>query len=317
MHRLHTLFFSLILLIATCEITVAAPQVVVTIKPLHALASGVMGEIATPKLLITGGHSPHSYSLRPSDAKALADADLILWIGPELESFLARPLANLAQEAKQLVLLQHPELIRLPQRAGGTWNNNNHEEDHDTTKEAEGTEPQAGSYNPHLWLDPQNAIKICHLLAETLSELDPANSPVYRQNALILQGRLVGLDQEIAQRLQPIHTLPYLVFHDAYPYFEQRYNLNPLGAISVSPEHRTGAKRISLIREEIETSGARCVFAEPQFKPQLVETLIAGTSAKSGILDPLGANLDSGVESYFALLRNMSVNLLQCLQKSR
>lgn len=292
----------------------AAPKVVATIQPLHALAAGVMGEIATPTLLIKGGHSPHNYSLRPSEAKALADANLIIWIGPELESFLVKPLANLAYGTRQLALLQQPELTRLPQRAGGTWNVNDHHAD-ETEHEREKSKDLAGSYNPHLWLDPQNAIHIIRLLADVLTELDPTNSTAYHNNALILQKRLQELDQELDQSLSSINDLPYLVFHDAYPYFEQRYNLNPLGAISVSPERRTGAKRIAEIREKIKTSEARCVFAEPQFKPQLIETLISGTSAKSGILDPLGADLTAGPESYFTLLRQMANSLQQCLRE--
>ena len=140
-------------------------------------------------------------------------------------------------------MLQHPELIRLPQRAGGTRESEDNHEEH------EGGAIAGGSFNPHLWLDPQNAIKISHLLADALAELDPINRSVYQQNAQLLQIRLEKLDQTITQQLQPVSTLPYLVFHDAYPYFEQRYNLKPLDAISISPDHRTGAMRIARIRK--------------------------------------------------------------------
>lgn len=308
-------FLSLIQFLFFFGHALAEPKVVTTIRPLYALTAAVMGGTTTPTLLVKGGHSPHNYSLRPSEAKALAEADLIVWIGPELESFLVKPLANLAAEARQLELLQQPELIRLPQRSGGTWSGHDHHLE-TTEHEDEKSETVAGSYNPHLWLDPQNAIQIVDLLAEELADLDPSNSTIYHNNSLTLKKRLQHLDRELTQSLKSISDLPYLVFHDAYPYFEKRYNLNPIGAISVSPERRTGAKRVAGIRKEINTSGARCVFAEPQFKPQLIKTLISGTPARSGILDPLGADLAAEPESYFVLLRQMADNLKQCLQEA-
>jgi len=308
------IFLGLIQSLLFSSQALAEPKVVTTIQPLYALVTGVMGEIADPLLLIKSGHSPHNYSLRPSEAKALAEADLIVWVGPELESFLVKPLASLAPETRQLALLQQSELIRLPQRSGGTWSE--HDLHLDANDHGDGhSETEAGSYNPHLWLDPQNAIQIVRLLAEALAELDSSNSAIYHHNAIIMQQRLEKLDQELAQSLEAISNLPYLVFHDAYPYFEKRYNLQPIGSIAVSPERQTGAKRIAAVRKEIKVSGASCVFAEPQFKPQLIETLISGTSAKSGILDPLGADLAADSDSYFILLQQMAESLQKCLQK--
>lgn len=288
----------------------SAPSVVTTILPLHALTAGVMGNVAAPTLLIKGGNSPHSYSLRPSDAKALSNADLIIWVGTELESFLAKPLVNLSQKSRIITLIQQQELIRLPQRVSGVWE---HHDEHG--QEISETGHSEKHYNPHLWLDPQNAIRIVRLVTEALIALDQTNRTVYQSNALDLEKRLLKLDQELDHQLQHVKDLPYLVFHDAYPYFEHRYNMHPLGAISINPERRTGAKRIAEIRNQIKASNALCVFSEPQFKPQLVQALISGTTANAGILDPLGADLSPGQESYFVLLRRMGENLSECLQE--
>ncbi|HKJ05406.1 MAG TPA: zinc ABC transporter substrate-binding protein [Geopsychrobacteraceae bacterium] len=308
MYRVTTFIFTLILSSIFVPRVSAAPNVVATILPLHALVVGVTEGVSRPKLLIKGGHSPHSYSLRPSDAKALEDANLILWVGPELESFLVTPLNSLASTAAKLELLKQKELVRLPQRTGGVW-------DSFESLDHAGAD-HAASSNPHLWLDPQNAVNITRLLASKLTELDPKNGRTYKANAQRLEERLQRLDQKIDQQLDPVRELPYLVFHDAYHYYEQRYALQPLGAISISPERRPGAKRISEIRKMVQESKARCVFAEPQFKPQMVETLISGTSVAVGILDPIGADLTPGVDSYFTLLEKMTENLKKCLMGS-
>lgn len=307
-----------LLLTLSMSTALAATDVVVTIKPIHALISGVMKDIGKPTLLIKGGQSPHSYSLRPSDARALADAELVVWIGPELESFLVQPLHSLAPSAQKVELLRKPELIRLPQRRGGNWTDgHDHSEhpDHHDHADTVDTEIRR-SNNPHLWLDPHNAIDIVTLTTESLSELDPNNAATYRTNAHHLIQRLTALDRELAAQLKPLQSRPYLVFHDAYPYLEARYRLNPVGAISINPDRRTGAKRVAEIRATIESSGALCLFSEPQFRPQLVNALLDGTDARGGELDPLGADLPAGADSYFELMRALATALEGCLDPS-
>jgi len=280
----------------------AEPKVVVSIKPIHALVAGVMQGVAQPALLVQGGGSPHGYVLRPSDARLLASADLVIWVGHTLESFLEKPLATLAREARQLELTAVFRDRLLPFRSGHNW------ESHDTDQ-AEHHHAQ-GELNPHLWLNPQLAKQIVDRVAATLSTIDPSNQAVYRHNAKQLQRRLDDLDRQLANKLKPVQTTPYIVFHDAYQYFEMAYGLNAVGSITINPERMPGARRISEIRNKIKKMNARCVFSEPQFEPRLVATITEGTAARTGILDPLGAELPAGPESYFVLLNDMADNLL-------
>ena len=281
------------------------PAVVVSIKPLHALVAGVMRGVGEPQLLMQGGGSPHGYALRPSQARALAQADLLVWVGEGLEGFLIKPLATLAQGTRQLELADVLHDALLPQRAGGNW-----EED---APEHVAGEHDHGAYNPHIWLSPRLAQRIVTQVAATLSEIDPAHREQYQANAARLNERLVRLDAALARRLAPVRAIPYIVFHDAYAYFEAAYGLNAVGSISIDPERRPGARRIGEIRERIRTLQARCVFSEPQFEPRLIATLIEGTGARSDQLDPLGVDLTAGEEAYFKLLEQLTTDLLRGL----
>lgn len=284
------------------------PSVVVTIKPIHSLAAGVMAGVATPKLLIEGGGSPHSYSLRPSDARALSEAGLVVWVGEGLESFMKKPLAALGTNARILTLAQAEGVKLLPSRSGGAWENSvEHHDGHDHG------EAHGESFDYHIWLDPANARAIVGQIAAELGRLDPANSNAYQANARQLDERLRGLDAELGNRLAPINQIPYVVFHDGYQPLEKRYSLNAVGAITVSPDRKPGARRLREIRSTITSLGAKCVFSEPQFEPRLVATVTEGTGARAGILDPLGADLPAGAEAYFELMRNLAAYLESCL----
>jgi zinc transport system substrate-binding protein len=282
------------------------PNVVVSIKPIHALVAGVMQGVAEPRLLISGGGSPHGYVLRPSQARALADADLVIWVGHSLEGFLEKALATLARQARQLELAVVLREQLLPLRGGGSWDAHaEHEED---------AEHEADELNPHLWLSPPLAKLIVARTATALSEVDPAHQDRYRRNAQQLQARLDELHRQLTDKLAPVKGVPYIVFHDAYRYFEAAYGLNAVGSITVDAERRPGARRIGEIRAKIKELNARCVFSEPQFEPRLVATIIEGSGARSGVLDPLGAELAAGVESYFQLMNNLADNLLAGLR---
>ncbi len=284
------------------------PQVVVSIKPIHALVAGVMQGIAEPQLLVKTGGSPHGYALRPSETRALANAELVVWIGPSLESFLEKPLATLARQAQQLELTKALRDQLLPARKAGSWDGHAHAAAHQEHSESE------GEGNPHLWLSPLLAKQIVAQTEAALRKIDPGNTAAYRLNAERLQQRLDALHQHLSDQLAPVNAVPYIVFHDAYQYFETAYGLNPIGSLSVDPERKPGAKRISEIRAKIKALNARCVFSEPQFEPRLVATIIEGTDTRTGILDPLGADLPAGTESYFLLLNNLAKNLLAGLR---
>lgn len=285
------------------------PQVVTSIKPVHALVAGVMQGADEPELLIEGGASPHDYSLRPSDVRNINQAQVVFWIGPVLESFLEKSLQS-ANQTRSIELMDTPGLTLLPIRKAGVWEADQHhkgEEDHHHEHE--------GRYDAHIWLDPHNAIVMIRHIGTMLGEVDPAHRAQYEKNSADWIQRLKELDQELATQLTPVKDVPYFVFHDAYQYFEHRYELNALGAITVGPEQLPGARRVQEIRSRIRANQARCVFGEPQFEPSLIHTLIEGTPARQGVLDPLGARLPAGPEAYFQLLRNLADSLRDCLQQ--
>lgn len=284
----------------------ARPAVVASIKPVHALAAGVMQGMGEPLLLIPGGASPHEYSLKPSDMRALGSAQVVFWIGSDLESFLVKPLAN-AKTARSVALMDAPGVVVLPLRAGGAW------EAHDRDSDHRHDHGSAASRDAHVWLDPINAIAMVRWMVTVLGETDPAHQTEYARNGAALVERLERLNQQLASDLAPVGEQPYLVFHDAYHYFERRYGLNAVGSVVLDPERRPGAKRVAEIQARVRERKVRCVFGEPQFQPTLVETVIAGGNARRGVLDPLGADLPAGPNAYFQLLQGLSEALRGCL----
>jgi zinc transport system substrate-binding protein len=307
-----------------------AVEAVVSILPLHSLVAGVMQGVAEPYLLVPGGASPHSFALRPSDARRLDRAQVVFWVGPTLETFLERPLAALARDAVVVEMSELGDIALLPFREGGAWEAHDHghdgtadrahedrpgdrEDDRHAEHPGEHREDHDRPVDAHLWLDPMNAIAFVRTAAATLGRIDPGNKARYDLNAGAVVQRLQALDAALRTQLAPMHGKPYIVFHDAYRYFENRYGLTPAGAITVSPELAPGAKRLVEIRGRIREEAAICVFAEPEFEPKLVRTLVQGTEARTATLDPLGARLDAGPDAYFQLMRNLARDLVGCL----
>lgn len=306
-HRfIRTLVFALGVLAASAPAH-AAPRVLASIKPVHSLVAAVMQGIGTPGLIVSGSGSPHDYALKPSDARALADSEVIFWIGPDLESFLHKPIATLAHAARSIALIQTPGLEQPASRTEGSA----HEppEPH----RAGADEHHHADADGHVWLDPDNAALLVGRIAAVLAEADPANASGYAANAAALAPRIAALKSELAAVLAPVSHRPYVVFHDAYRHFEHRFALNPVGAITVRPETSPSAGRISEIRDRMRRLGAVCVFAEPQFPPRLVELVREGSAARSAVLDPLGAALEPGPDLYFALMRDLGRSIAACL----
>ena len=194
-----------------------------------------------------------------------------------------------------------------------------HDHDHDDHKdEAKGghDDHAHGEIDMHLWLDPKNAKAMVHEIEEVLSKADPANAAKYKANAEALEGKLDALTAEISKTIAPVKNRPFVVFHDAYQYFENRFGVSAAGSITVSPEKLPGAKRLKEIQAKVKELGATCVFSEPQFQPKLVKVVTEGTKARAGVLDPLGADLKDGPELYFTLLRNMAKSMKECLSPS-
>jgi zinc transport system substrate-binding protein len=306
-----------------------APKVVVSIKPLHSLAAAVMGDLGDPVLLIEGASSPHTYSLRPSQARALSKADLVIWVGPSLEGFLQRPLAALASDARSLRADSMDGVKILSARSGGVWGDETHEHthgeenthedghahedehEHDRAQLADGE--KVSPIDPHLWLDPTNAQAITRAIAQELARQDPANADAYRANAERYAERLAVLDRRLRERLRPFADETYIVFHDAYQYFEAHYALSPAGAVTVTPGRAPGVRRVLEIQKRIRSAGARCLFAEPQFPPALVDSLAADTDVRTAVLDPVGADIPPGPDAYPRLLDSLAEAVAGCL----
>ena len=439
-------------------------NVVASVKPLHSLVSGVTEGVQKPDLIVKGAASPHTYSLKPSQAKQLEEADLVFWMGHELESFLEHPLEAIATKAKVVELIDTQGLKRLDMREGGAFDDHGHddhgqgehsEEGHDdhageghafewagifklsaedytwtfakvdgdyadpmmkmvflrtssggeegieeqeevaerlikqqssvrrnhdgrlipdeenayqlvfdanrnvtkmrinikkegyyafftehmpfefeagehflknvSGKDIEPTaqEPEAGhhdhhghsGFDVHVWLDPENAKVLVQEIKEALVELDPSNAGKYEANAKNLMLKLDRLISEISVKLASSKGKGFVVFHDAYQYFEERFGMTAVGSITVSPEVVPGASRIRELKDKIVELNAHCVFSEPQFQPKIVFTVAEGTQANTGVLDPLGASIADGPELYFTLVRDMANSLQECLSK--
>jgi len=287
---------------------IAAPKIVVSIAPLHSLVAAVMAGSEPPRLLLRGGESPHTFSLRPSDASALANADALFWIGPQLERPLARILPNLDISAS-VAMLDTPGLNLLSNRpldtAGHEQINEHRHTDH--------TAAHAG-VDPHAWLSPANAMVMTDEIARVLMHLDPMRADLYRANAAQLKDRLAALDRRLAAELADV-TGSYAVFHDAYQYFERRYSLHPVAVVNTHAERSPGAAHLRALRATLVDQKVRCLFSEPQFQPRLVAMLSEGLPLRHAVLDPLGAEIPPGPQAYFRMMHSIADTLEQCMQE--
>lgn len=292
---------------AAAEVKVAA-----TIAPVHSLASMVTEGVSEPALIVKPGASPHDYAMKPSEARALDQADVVFWVGDALEPWMEKALRTLAADAQIVELGAAEGVNKLSVRERGVWNAHGHR-GHDDGPDDEEETDRGHRYDPHLWLDPDNAIVWLEAMATELLAIDPTNAQIYQANASDAAARLTDMTVSIEADLAPVKEKPYIVFHDAYQYFERRFGLNAVGAISLGDADRPSAARLTDIRQRIQESGAQCAFAEPQFEPKLLDTVIEGRNVTKGILDPMGADLEPGIELYPALIERLVISLTDCL----
>ena len=290
-------------------------KVVVSIKPFHSLVSTVMQGVSEPALLLNGNNSPHTYSLRPSAAVKLQNADLVFWGGENLEGFLAKPIHSLAAGARVVSFEDTPGLILRPFRSVKEWQELDPESKNDQDHVKKQEIHRLPGNDPHIWLDPLNAQKITQNLVQILSEFDPENAQTYHSNGKKTILRLSDLNIQLETKMSSVSSKPYIVFHDAYQYFEKRYQLNPIASVTVSSGTSTSVGRLIDIRKKIKIKKVLCIFTEPQFSPKLVQTVISGTAVKKGILDPIGTSISPGPEMYFTLLNNISHSISTCFKK--
>lgn len=363
MHYVKSALLASTLLSSSAFSAQAEINVVASIKPVHSLVAAVMEGVGEPDLIVEGAASPHTYALKPSQAQKLENADVVFWVGHQLEAFLEKPLDAIAKKAKAVELLDAHDLVKLKFREGGAFDEHDHDDhaedkhdDHDHDEHAEDKhddhdhdehaddkhdehdhddhaddkhdehdheehaedghdEHEHGEFDPHVWLDPVNAKALVHEIEETLAKADPDNAAKYEANAEAISARLDGLVTEISAQLEPVKDKGFVVFHDAYQNFENRFGLSAIGSITVSPEVLPGAERISELQNKVKNLSASCVFAEPQFEPKLIATVTEGTQAKSGVLDPLGSSIEDGPELYFTLIRDMATSFKTCLSE--
>ena len=287
-----------ILLFISCSVVHGAPTVVVSIKPLHSLVAAVMEGVDEPYLLLKGDQSPHHLTLKPSQVKAIRDADLLVWVGPVFERFLSR--ISLSERIEDLRLISVEGITLLPTRVPGYRR-----------------DERVGNHSDidgHVWLDPTNASVIVSEIADRLQIIDSENGHLYQSNAQRVQLKLAELDAKLIQKLRPFHAVPYLTYHDALQYFERRYGLNGV-AITTHPERQTGAKSSLLIRRLIMEKSIKCVFREPQFRPKFLDILIEELPIRDGVVDPIGLNVVSGPDGYFMLMEHLAAAFERCFKQ--
>ncbi|WP_197742811.1 zinc ABC transporter substrate-binding protein [Lentilitoribacter sp. Alg239-R112] len=394
---------SLFLLHATTA-SFSAPKVVTSIKPIHSLAASVMGEVGKPALLVGGASSPHSFSLKPSQGKLLQEADLIFWVGHELETFLEKPLETLTGNGRPISLIDADgiRLIKFREldKFGVVDAHDDHDdhaehedhddhakhedhddhakhedhddhakhedhddhakhedhddhakhedhddhakheehddhakhEDHDDHAKHEDHDDHAkheeaghghdhahdhaGGVDPHIWLDPENAKIILVKIRDELSRLDADNAAIYAKNTEAALKQISALDEQLVALTDPVKNMKFVVFHDAYNYFETRYGLAATAALRISADVAPGAKNVQRVRELLEKSDVGCIFTEPQFNSKIIDNLADGLNVNVGLIDPLGAGLDDGAGLYNKLMHNVASSFSGCLSAS-
>ena len=296
----------------------AEPNVVVSIKPIHSLVSAVMQGRTEPYLIIQNTRSPHTFSLKPSEAVILANAEVVFWVGVGLEPFLRKPVKTIANNAISAELMRVQGLTRFKFR---NWRDldkhavDGHDEKGEAVHNNRSVNYEHSTIDPHVWLDPLNAKVLVQEIKRVLVDADPDSAERYALNAEAIIGKLDKLLYEVRKILQPVKGKSYFVFHDAYQYFEKRFGISTAGFITAAPEGAVGARRLADIRTKLKKYGPTCVFAEPQFETKLVSLITEGTKAKTSVIDPLGAELKAGPELYFSLIRNMAVKIRNCLSE--
>ena len=321
-HRTRSAALAMILGMSTSGGALAEVSVVVSSKPIHALVASVMSGIGTADVLVSGAASPHSYAMKPSDAKKANTADVFFRVSESLEPFTGKLVSSLPKSVKIVSLAEAPGLMLLERRTGGAFEDHDHGHNHGHShgKQAKAKHKHDHDHDhdeddPHVWLDPNNAKAMVRHIADVLAEAAPDKATQIRANADAEIGRLDTLASELEQQLKPLAGKPFVVYHDAYQYLEKRYGLQAVGSLTVNPDVTPSGRRLRDLRRKITETKAECVFAEPQFEARITNLIADGTKARTGTLDPEGTTLTPGPELYHTLMRNLAEGLKGCLAK--
>ena len=308
----------------------AEVNVVTTIKPLHSLISSVMEGVGKPSLIIEGTNNPHTFVFKPSHAEMIENADIVFWIGEDLEAFMEKPLESLAKNAKTISFMDLASIEKLKFREQNIFDDHDDHghDDHDDHDDHDGHDDEHdghddhddhaghhdghnhGEFDAHIWLDPANAKEMVLEISHELSELDPSNKSKYEDNASKTIVALDKLIEEVDKSLSK--DISYIVFHDAYQYFEKRFGVIPAGALTLNPDVLPGAKQIADIQDVINDKGIKCIFSEPQYNPKIIETLGNDMNISTGVMDPLGAYIDAGPSMYSDLINQIANSIKDC-----
>ena len=310
-----TLLSFIIILFSYLSSSKAEIQVVTSIKPLHSLASMIMQGVGEPKLIVDGNTSPHNFSLKPSHAKILQTADIVFWIGEDIETFLEKSLSSLSKKAKVIELMQISQIKKLKFREKNIFevshDDHGHKKHDDHGHKKHDDHGHAhGEFDPHIWLDPMNAKIILKEMTKELILLDKKNASKYKANLRNAHIKIDKLVMDINFKINK--SAKYIVFHDAYQYFENRFGLKTLGALTVNTDILPGAEQLKNIRNLIKKEKAKCIFSEPQFNPKIIKAIAKDTNIKTGVFDPLGADLKNNEDLYLKLIINLSNSLKNC-----
>ena len=312
-------FFSILALFICTGVNVFATEttgVISTIQPINSLVSAVIGNTGKSITIIPSEQSPHDFKLKPSDVKVLQNGNIIFYVSNHLESSITKVFKNLPKNIKLINLMEESGVNHLAIRDNDAWERHDHHghDDHDDhDKHGKKHDDHEKEDDVHVWLSPDNAIKIVQKVNKVLSLYFPENSKIYNDNTTKFIDKIRNLKMELVKELSPIKNKPYIVFHDAYQYFEKTFELNAVGSVALEGDIASSPKQISLIKDKIVKSKALCVFQEPQFDSKLVKIVVEGTDAKIGTLDPLGVNISENKDFYLQLITNMAKSLKECL----
>lgn len=291
----------------------ATAAVVTSIRPLGFIASAIADGVTPTEILLPDGASPHDFALRPSDIQRLRSADLVLWVGPDMEAFLTKSLTQLPAN-KQLAISELPAVQPLLMKGDDDHDHDHAAEAHSHSDGDDGHDHHHGDYNMHVWLSPEVAKVTAIAIHDRLLELMPQKKDKLDANLRQFEDQLAQTDKNLVKMLTPVQGKGYFVFHDAYGYFEKHFGLSPLGHFTVNPEIQPGAQRLHQIRTQLVEQKAVCVFAEPQFRPAVINAVAKGTNVRSGTLDPLGTGIELGKDSYGNFLTALSNQYVSCLK---
>ncbi|WP_045838198.1 zinc ABC transporter substrate-binding protein [Hyphomicrobium sp. 99] len=308
-------FFGVFLALAKISGAAAAetPKVVVTIKPIHSLVSRIMDGVGEPQLIVEGSASPHTFTLKPSTARAIHDADVFVRVSDQLEPFTRKIVTSLPSNVTVLTLAGADGVTLLDQRQGGTFEKHEHGHEEAAGKAEDHDDHDEDGKDGHIWLDPQNAKAIVTDVAKTLEARYPEHADKIKANTAALISDLDALDNQLTTELKASTGKPFIVFHDATQYFEHHFGQKAAGSITVSPDVPPSAKRLTEVRRKLSSLGAVCVFTEPNFQPNLVAAVTEGTHARSGTIDAEGQMLTPGPGLYFDLMRGVAHSISNCL----